>query len=438
MTVTPGDRQTPWRAGLRKLWRIAPLKSVAEINRYKLPESTDPNLQILYVDIRSVDSRGRFGAVESVRFGQAPSRARRLPRRGDTIVSTVRTYLRAIAHVEDLPTQDTLVCSTGFAVLSATPKLHHKFLFYWMSSSPVVDEICARSVGVSYPAINPPDFSGLPISVPPLDVQRAIADFLDRKTAAIDALIDKKERLLALLQEKRQALITQAVTKGLDPNVPMKDSGIEWLGEIPAHWSVGRLGYYARVRNGSTPSRATADYWIDGTIPWLSSGKVNEWIVSEPSELITSRAVQETSLTVVPAGSVLVGMIGQGRTRGTTARLAIDACINQNMAAAVPGPALDGGFLHYFLAHAYEPLREFGRGGQQDALNCQILASFPVAVPPRTEQAAIASHIESTVEHEQRMRAVLERQLDRLREYRQALITAAVTGQLDATAESTA
>ncbi|MCA9643372.1 MAG: restriction endonuclease subunit S, partial [Myxococcales bacterium] len=110
------------------------------------------------------------------------------------------------------------------------------------------------------------------VPVPPMGVQRAIADFLDRKTAAIDALIEKKERLIALLEEKRQALITQAVTKGLDPSVPMKDSGIEWLGEIPAHWEVKRIKYVCRLESGHTPSRSEPSFWVEDecVIPWVS------------------------------------------------------------------------------------------------------------------------------------------------------------------------
>ena len=106
--------------------------------------------------------------------------------------------------------------------------------------------------------------------------QRAIADFLDRETAKIDALVEKKKRLIELLQEKRTALITRAVTRGLDPNVPMKDSGVEWLGEIPAHWEVKKLGYLTNIGNGSTPNRNRPRYWLDGSHPWLTSTKINE------------------------------------------------------------------------------------------------------------------------------------------------------------------
>jgi type I restriction enzyme S subunit len=113
--------------------------------------------------------------------------------------------------------------------------------------------------------------------------QRAIADFLDRKTAAIDALTHKKERLIELLQEKRLALITQAVTKGLDPTVPMKNSAIEWLGEIPAHWEIKPIGYHVDLFGGGTPSKAEPRFW-DGGVPWVSPKDMKSWTISDSED----------------------------------------------------------------------------------------------------------------------------------------------------------
>lgn len=416
---------------------LKPMKYEVVVNTDVLSESTDPDRLLRYVDIGNVDSSGNILGVEEIPFGRAPSRARRLPRQGDTIVSTVRTYLRAIAYVAQDASD--LVCSTGFAVARGrTPNLVSKYLYYWLRSDPVVDEVCARSVGVSYPAFNASELGSLPIPLLPVAQQHRIAAFLDRKTAAIDALVAKKEGLVALLAEKRQALITQAVTKGLDPTVPMKDSGLEWLSPIPATWKVAKIGQLARVRNGSTPSRAEFDYWDDGTIPWLSSGKVNDYVVTEADQFITEKALRECSVELMPAGAVIVGMVGEGKTRGTSAMMKIPSCINQNMAAIVAGPRLRPWFLLHVLTAAYLPLREFGRGGQQDALNCQILSALRIPLPPVEQQDAIIGWIDAQIAKADRARTVLVRSIDKLREYRQALITAAVTGKLDVSGEAAA
>ena len=274
------------------------------------------------------------------------------------------------------------------------------------------------------------------VPVPSIVTQRRIASFLDRKTAAIDELIKKKNRLIELLQEKRQALITQAVTKGLDPNVPMKESGIPWSGPYPQHWATARLSHFALVANGSTPDRERADYWEDGTIPWLSSGKVNDYVVTEADQFITPLALNECSVSLVRPGAVLVGLIGEGRTRGMSAFLDLPACINQNMAAVVPSTQLDGHFLHAVLNAAYDELRVFGRGGQQDALNCQILGSFRFPLPPLEEQRRISTQLSVRTIVVDRLVAGIRQHLTLLKEYRQALISAAVTGQLDLSKEA--
>lgn len=261
--------------------------------------------------------------------------------------------------------------------------------------------------------------------------QKSLISFLDRETTRIDALIKKKQRLIELLKEKRQAVITQAVTKGLDPNVPMKDSGVEWLGEVPEHWFVGRLGYYGLVNNGTTPSKANDEYWFDGDVPWLSSGAVNQETVLTPSEYITRKALTECSVKMLQVGTVIVGMIGQGKTRGMSAILAVSATINQNLAAVVTDNRLSSYYLHYVFKAAYESIRNVGRGGNQAALNCEILSDMKIPVPEYDEQAKIVDAIKSRISKIDVVEEQSERSLSLLKEHRSALITAAVTGQID-------
>lgn len=329
------------------------------------------------------------------------------------------------------------VISPDYRVFEASSDVEARFLSYVLLSREYrsLYELFVRGDTTYDRRVSQDDIDSIPLALPGVEVQRAIADFLDRKTAAIDELIRKKERLIELLEEKRQALITQAVTKGLDPNVPTKDSGVEWIGEVPAHWRTPRIGYVARVRNGSTPDRANLDYWDEGTVPWLSSGKVNDYLVTEADQFITEVARRECHLEVMPAHSVIVGLIGQGKTRGTAAITTLPACINQNMAAISTFEGTDPWFLLHVLTSAYWPLREFGRGGQQDALNCQILAAFRIPLPPPDEQDRIVRWIDAEVVRKDGTAQLLAESIDRLREYRQALITGAVTGQLDIPAE---
>ena len=190
--------------------KTIPLKRIVGINLYTLPETTEPGFEFRYVDIGAVGRGQLVSEPEVTVFSAAPSRARRLVRSGDTIISTVRTYLRAVWPVRDSATD--LVVSTGFAVLTPTGSIDSRYLGWLAQSDVVIEEVVARSVGVSYPAINPSDIGTIRVPLPPLPYQLAIADYLDRETARIDALIKMINQQTSLLAERRQALITAAAT----------------------------------------------------------------------------------------------------------------------------------------------------------------------------------------------------------------------------------
>jgi type I restriction enzyme S subunit len=215
------------------------LKYVATVNDEALGEDTDASFEMGYVDISNVDSSGNIGEIATYRFEDAPSRARRRVRDGDVIISTVRTYLQAITQIRT--PRENLIVSTGFAVIRPRRDVFDaRYCKYALREPEFLAEVERRSVGVNYPAINASDLASIPVHLHPLPKQRVIADYLDRETTRIDALIAAKERLLGLLAEKRRALITRAVTRGLDPNTPLRDSGVPWLGKIPAHWPLVR------------------------------------------------------------------------------------------------------------------------------------------------------------------------------------------------------
>lgn len=224
------------------------LKYAATINDEALAEDTDPDYELQYVDIGNVDSSGCVHEIATYRFGDAPSRARRQVRDGDVIISTVRTYLQAIAPIQQPP--HNLIVSTGFAVVRPrTSVFDAGFCKYALREPAFLAEVEMRSVGVSYPAINASDLGNISIYLPPPPNQRAVANYLDRETARLDGLVAVKERVLGLLAEKRRALITRAVTRGLDSRAPLRDSGIPWLGEIPAHWETRRVAWLFRERD---------------------------------------------------------------------------------------------------------------------------------------------------------------------------------------------
>lgn len=271
------------------------------------------------------------------------------------------------------------------------------------------------------------------IALPPLLQQCSISRYLHRETARLDALIAAKERMLRLLAEKRRALITRAVTRGIDPDAQLRDSGTPWLGEVPAHWEIWKTAHFAVVGNGSTPSRENTSYWADGEIPWLNSSVVNSDLVTAAEQFVTDAALRECHLPMVRPGSVLVGITGQGKTRGQAAVLAIEATINQHLAFIAPKTEIvNSWYLRWVLFAAYDFLRSISddAGGTKGALTCEEISSLRVPVPPPNEQEEIVEFIQSNSRRLDALASATERTIKLLKERRAALIAAAVTGQL--------
>ena len=270
--------------------------------------------------------------------------------------------------------------------------------------------------------------------------QRAIADFLDRETAKIDALVARKERLIELLQEKRTALITRAVTRGLDPNVPMKDSGVEWLGEIPAHWEVKRVDHTAEILRGKFTHRPRNDPSLyDGRYPFIQTGDV-----ARAQKVITGyrQTLNEQGFAVskmFPSGTLVMTIAAN---IGDVAVLDFAACFPDSIVGFIPRDGVHRDYLYYvFLAMKPELLRE-APVNTQGNLNVERVRSprTQVTLPNTTEQIAIIDFLDRETTTLDALIAKVREAIDHLKEFRTALISAAVTGKIDvrtASAEAT-
>jgi type I restriction enzyme, S subunit len=322
--------------------------------------------------------------------------------------------------------------SSEIYTIRASEKVVNRFLYYRLQEDGFMDLAIGAMTGAGGLKRVPSEVVANYIYASPEDgEQQKIANFLDHETAKIDTLIEKQQQLIKLLKEKRQAVISHAVTKGLNPNAPMRDSGVEWLGEVPEHWAMPKISHIGRVLNGSTPDKSNLSYWEGGAVPWLASGCLNSEIVDEPSHLISEAAYQNSSVELIPTDSLLVGMVGQGKTRGTSAILAINSCINQNMAAIIPNEKVKIRFLYFLFQAMYDDLRELGRGGNQAALNCEIISSIRIPLPPIEEQTAIVDMLDELLIKLGDTDTLGEVQITLLQERRTALISAAVTGKID-------
>ena len=421
-----------WLEEIPAHWEVRRLKYLATVNDEALTETTDPDTEITYVDIGNVDSVRGITGTEDLMFEDAPSRARRIVRQGDIIISTVRTYLKAIVRIES--TDANLIVSTGFAVIRPRD-LDERFGAYALSAPYFVEGVLAHSVGVSYPAINASELVCLDVAYPSFTEQRAIAAFLDRETTRIDGLVAKKERLIELLQEKRTALVTRAVTRGLDPNVPMKDSGVEWLGEIPTHWEVKRLKTIAEIRYGlGQPPKESSD-----GLPLVRATNVYRGHITDEDMLYVDPAD-------VPAGRRAFLSTGEIVVVRSGAYTADSAIIPKKYEGAIAGYAMVvtvKGAKPEFIATAL--LCPYLRDAQlvvastraaQPHLNAEELGDALILLPSLPEQGAIAAYLNRETAKLDVLGAKVREAIERLKELRAALISAAVTGRIDVREEA--
>lgn len=423
------DSGVEWIGLVPEHWEVKPICRVTSVNDDVLPDSTTDDTPIRYVDISSVGYMEGIKQASDMCFADAPSRARRKASSGDVIISTVRTYLKAVAAVTDEYAD--CVFSTGFAVLRAR-HLDRSFLKWMVLNELLIQAIEAHSEGLSYPAINASALVKLKSVIPPPEEQASIAATLDRETARIDALIEKKTRFIELLKEKRQALITHAITKGLDPNAKMKDSGIEWIGQVPEEW-LNRKVFHAfqAIGSGTTPPAKEHEWYQGGTIPWITTSELRENTVVKTKKCVTSDAMQKFSaLKIFPAGSLAIAMYGA--TIGRLGFLGIPATTNQACCVLSGERDLNIQFLYYWLmAFRADIVAFFSEGGGQPNINQEVIASLRVPSPAPDEQATIVATLDRETARIDALISKAEQSITLLKERRAAFITAAVTGQID-------
>ena len=276
----------------------------------------------------------------------------------------------------------------GFQNLVAKDGTNSVWLYYCISS--MRRELDRRAAGSTFAEISRDNVRSLPILYPPLPEQRAIADVLD----SIDVAIERTEAVIAATETLRDALLHELLTRGV-PGWHTEWKDVPGIGTIPANWDVVRLGEVATVRNGTTPSRKHEPYWDNGDVPFVKTGRVNDVFIREPDEFITLQAVMNAGAVMVPEGSILIAMIGQGKTRGMTARLGFSAAINQNFAAVYePSLGFDLDYFFSWASHNYVRIRGLGQGSNQDALNCELIQRMQFPVPPISEQQVIVGLLE--------------------------------------------
>lgn len=301
-----------------------------------------------------------------------------------------------------------------------------KYLFY-LSTTINFD---LYKYGSAVPSISQEVLKEIYFAVPEKQEQTAIANYLDRKTAEIDQLIANKKRLLELYEEEKTAIINRAVTKGINPNAPMKDSGIEWLGEIPEHWVIKKLNWcFKTIGSGTTPKAGNQDYYFNGTHNWLLTGDLNDGEIHKTTKKITDKALNDySSLKEYGENSVVIAMYGA--TIGKLGVLKIPTTVNQACCVLSEPTHLNFDFTFFLLLSARQEIINMSYGGGQPNISQELLKQFKIQVPPKEEQTEIVQYFETECSRINTKIAKTKKQITLLTEYRTALISEVVTGKI--------
>jgi len=416
-------------------WNELALKRVSTINDDTLPEETDPMRKMCYVDIGSVSYEDGITRCEEMVFEKSPSRARRLVNDGDVIVSTVRTYLKAICKIKNPMSE--MVFSTGFAIVRPDNSWNKDSIGDFIVADYFVENVVANSDGVSYPAINASDLGCLKIIQPPKIEQEQVKEFLESKVLGINNCISRLEKIIYSLEYKRSTLITQAVTKGLNSDVSMKDSGLDWYPEIPSHWKLRRVKHIATI-SPSNVDKKKYDGQEEVRLANYVDVYYNDRITDELDLMVATASESEIVKFSLKAGDLIITKDSE-----TWDDIAVPAFVPETMEGVVCGYHLSlirpnqKHVLGEFLFRTYQALgirdqyHYYANGVTRYGLGSYWVNNGVVPVPPLDEQLEIAQYIDKQLAMMETIKEQSETQIAKLKQFRTALISAVVTGKID-------
>jgi type I restriction enzyme S subunit len=392
---------------------------------HETPEFIDEGIPFLSVD----GIQNNQLVFEGCRYISSEDHARYSikckPNQGDVLLGKAASVGK-VAHVD---TNIEFNVWSPLAVIRPRSKKTGRFIYYSLQSALLQMQCDMYSNANTQKNLGMSTIDNLAFASPTDDEAEQIAYFLDHETAKIDALIEKQQRLIELLKEKRQAVISHAVTKGLNPNAPMKDSGVEWLGEVPAHWALKNYRYATQIYRGKFGHRPRNDpAFYDGIYPFIQTGDVAQ---AGKRILNYKQTLNERGIAVsqkFPAGTLVMAIAAN---IGDTAILDFEAYAPDSIVGFKPYQDLDLEFLRYSLMAALPALEQTSTQSTQANLNIDRIGSVQAAFPPLEEQLEVVVYLDNLIDRYAEIEEKALAAIERMQERRTALISAAVTGKID-------
>ena len=301
--------------------------------------------------------------------------------------------------------------------------LHCKFSYYLALTFP----FNLYSTSTSLPSLTQTDLGNIPVAFPSISEQQAIADYLDRRCSEIDELIALQEEMITKLQSYKQSVITEAVTRGLDKNVPLKDSGIDWIGKIPEHWEIVKIKNIFNISSGATPKTDNMAYW-DGEIIWITPAdyKTEDKIIKSGKRNITLAGLNSCGTSIIPKDSII---FSKRAPIGLVAINVVPLCTNQGCISCIPKSFVYSKYFYFLMSVLTEWFELFGSGTTFKELSTNNFANFNLSYPPLAEQQAIADYLDQRCSEIDELIALKQQKIEKLKEYKKSLIFECVTGK---------
>jgi type I restriction enzyme S subunit len=410
-----------WLGDIPEHWEVKRLKNVSVITRGAIlrpvndPSYFDEDGEWLYLNISDVSKCDKFLYTAELKLSYIGSTksARVLPN---------NLILTASATIGIPIINKVKVCIHDGFIAFKKIRINLIFMYYILLNKTIYSAMGKTNTQKN---IYLDEVKIVKIGIPPLNEQKAIAGFLDYKTKQIDELIKKKETLLERLEEKRTALISHAVTKGLNPNVPMKDSGIEWLGDIPESWTISKAKFISRI---FVPQRNKPDLNIDDGVPWLTMEDMLSDKIYTTSFKVTKESFEKAGSKILNKGSVIASCVGNF---GICTINEIDVIINQQLQAFIPKKNIMAEYLRELVKISKDYFQMVATAATVVYVNQAGFANMPIILPPLNEQQKIINSLEKIKKLIDQQKAKIKEAIELLKEYRNALITNAVTGKID-------
>jgi len=438
------DSGVEWLGEVPKHWSFVRVKEIAYINQKSLSDETPLDYEFDYVDIGSVTYGTSGYSSERMTFENAPSRAKRIVKSGDTIISTVRTYLKAITQID---CAENLIVSTGFAVLTPKKIIYKSYFSNWLMSETFINRVSAISKGVSYPATNSTEIGDLFVFLPPLLEQTSIAAYLDTKTAQIDRQIDLLSQKATQYGKLKRSLINETVTRGLDKSVPMKDSDVVWIGEVPEHWGLKRLKELGDLYSGLT-GKSGDDFSQENEhgepfVPftniannfYLSTSNL-KLVVIHPSEKQNYVKINDLFFLMSSEDYADLGKCSLLTEEMKKKTYLNSFCKGFRFTKRTVNPKYINYLLHstqYRLSLSNE-----GKGFTRINLRMDKINDMRLLIPSMSEQQAIAAYLDTKTTQIDRIVTAINTQINKLKDLRKALINDVVTGKIKVVSEGAA